>query len=552
MKTIRYVAFVLFALVACGHKTVPTPTPTTDAAPSRTIAAQQAHVGASAQQASAELLPPSSPRPQKVDVRTPAQKLADAKRDAVAACRGTDGVWHCNDPTNKNGQIAAPLMASGNANAAQCGPACTVGAWWFDPANTTGCASDSNSGTSATCGGSGIGPLATFAQLVTRLGSSQPQYPGGQSVSVTQMSAQAANTDWIFFEPRMVSTSTSQAAAILTVTPVAVGSPQTITVNSSLSRGAPGTLLVLTNPTGVVAHQLVVNTTAGRLSQALVDSVGGTTVMQQPLTIASITNTAVVPTPAEDTGWATGNTVQLYTLQNSNLVRWSPVGGTESPGGPPTAGFVFYASIADPSGSAASAYFHKCESAASVLVNSIVNGRLDMTSLGGRGTSNTQAIGCSVVGQVLTITGQVGFAGGGFGSLQSNGNMTINNDAIAHGAILQLGGLMTLSNTYSTSTITAEVGGILASGFVWGSYNVNLLLGANYANGTGSTYALAALLTSGTVSINSVATGYSFTAGTGAWGTGTALTPGAIDSAPGNALFGQGGSGAYVCLAGST
>jgi len=49
-----------------------------------------------------------------------------------------------------------------------------------------------------------------------------------------------------------------------------------------------------------------------------------------------------------------------------------------------------------------------------------------------------------------------------------------------------------------------------------------------------------------------VGTGYSFTAATGLWGTGTALTPAAIDGAPGNALFGQGGSGAYVSLAGST
>ena len=40
--------------------------------------------------------------PPKVDTRTPAQKLADAKAAAMAACRGTDGIWHCNDPSNKN------------------------------------------------------------------------------------------------------------------------------------------------------------------------------------------------------------------------------------------------------------------------------------------------------------------------------------------------------------------------------------------------------------------------------------------------------------------
>jgi hypothetical protein len=201
MKTIRYVALALFTLVACSRSSTPSPT---QAAVDAAVAASTAVVLPRAKPPEGVTAQPALlPLPPKPDKRTPAQKLADAKRDALAACRGTDGVWHCSDPSNKNGQIAAPLMASGNATAAQCGPACTVGTWQIDPANSSGCASDSNSCTLATCAGSGIGPCLSRAQVIQRVGSPTPIYPYAQSVVLNYVSALPAGKADPWFAPQL-------------------------------------------------------------------------------------------------------------------------------------------------------------------------------------------------------------------------------------------------------------------------------------------------------------------------------------------------------------
>jgi hypothetical protein len=505
-KILRYAAIALGLLIACSQAT---PVPGPQDAQTFDRAAIGAGIALPDGQPACGDMPCPDPGAvqvpsikAKLDARTPAQI-------AAAACRRSDGGWAC--PA-----IPRPLMAGGNATAAQCGPACTVGAWWFDPSNTTGCASDTNSGTSATCSGAGIGPLATFAQFILRVGSTIPQYPGGQGVSVTQMSAQAANTDFIFFEPRMASTATSQAAAIFTVTPLAVGAPQTITVNTSLTRGAPGTLLVLTNPTGIAANQLIVNTTRG--SQAIVDSVGATTVMQTPQTTATLTNTAVIPSPVEDItpGWQTGNTVQLYTLQNSNLQRWTPVGANLTTGGAPTSGWIFYANVADTSGSNASAFFFDNTGAVSVLVNSVVNPRLHIATAGGRGFVGLYLLGSSMLGPVFSSAAEGGFYGGAFKASGNNffGQPTITNDAILHLTTQSLQGSTNLGNVYSDGILNVGSGpsggpGIMqVSGSVWGSYSLNVRQASAYINQTGSTFlASGALLTSGTVSIGTLTTG---------------------------------------------
>lgn len=431
----------------------------------------------------------------KLDSRTPQQI-------AAAACRRADGSWACKG-------VSQPMMAgNGNSTAAQCGPACTIGAWWFDPANGTGCASDTNSGTSATCGANGIGPLLTFAQLITRLGSTMPQYPAGQGVSVTQLSAQAANTDFIFFEPRLSSTTTNQAAAIFTVTPVAVGAPQTITVSTAKVRGAPGTLLTLTNPTGVAINQLMVNTT--KSSQAIVDSVAGTTVMQQPLTTASVTATNVAPVGVSDDTWATGNTVQLYALQNSNLVRWRPVGGNFTSGNAPTGGWVFTAAIADTSGSGASEYAHQVTSGVNVLSNCVINTRLHMGGLEGRGFG-LYVIGSSIVGGVLVTGVNPVMYGGGFaaGFNVIGGGESLQNDTIVHSFMTTSNGYVNIASTsaYADGTWTAQGSYITPIGFFWGSYSMTVSPGSVFWNQTGSTFVLKALLTTGTIKLGTATTG---------------------------------------------
>lgn len=121
---------------------------------------------------------PTLPTPRKVVVDKRSQEA-----QLTAACTGTHGEWLCSKVPHQ--QLMA---AGGNATAANCGPACTIGVWDVDPLNTSGCASDGNSCTSAACGGVGIGPCSTRAQIIQRVGSPTPIYPFAQSVSINYVS----------------------------------------------------------------------------------------------------------------------------------------------------------------------------------------------------------------------------------------------------------------------------------------------------------------------------------------------------------------------------
>lgn len=84
-------------------------------------------------------------------------------------------------------------------------PNWNVSAWFIDPANSVSgaCASDSNNGTSATCGsaGSGVGPLLTWHELNDRrwgcLGSPRgcPRLTDGSTHTVTFLSSHSNNSD---------------------------------------------------------------------------------------------------------------------------------------------------------------------------------------------------------------------------------------------------------------------------------------------------------------------------------------------------------------------
>src|SRR5260370_1417097 len=64
-------------------------------------------------------------------------------------------------------------------------------AWCIDPANRSGCASNSNNGTSCACDGAGGGPLMSHAELaVHRWGTYTPTLPA--QVTETFLSAQSA------------------------------------------------------------------------------------------------------------------------------------------------------------------------------------------------------------------------------------------------------------------------------------------------------------------------------------------------------------------------
>lgn len=92
------------------------------------------------------------------DPRTPAQL-------AQAACTGPGGKWLCKTPPPKT-MRAAVVGATP--------PSWSVPDWYVDGSKTLPCTSDANTGTSATCGAPGVGPLKTVGQIVARYGTTSP------------------------------------------------------------------------------------------------------------------------------------------------------------------------------------------------------------------------------------------------------------------------------------------------------------------------------------------------------------------------------------------
>jgi hypothetical protein len=423
-------------------------------------------------------------------------------------------------------------------------PALAVTAWYFDNANVTGCAADTNSCTSATCGVSGVGPCATFNQIVTRLGGTQPVYPPSVVVTFNQLSSNATTTDPIFFQPYV--SNGGQANLKIALVNGVTFTASTVT---AMTRGAPGNLLTVVFPGGTVPlkNQLVVNNT--RSSQAIIDSVSGqTATMQSPITTASLTNTAVVPAPVEDLTWATTDSMTVYTLLATNVKTWRPRGQDLNSSSQPSGAYIMYASVNDNSNSNVGIIEIGNTAAVTAYINCVINARPGLTNQGGRGSGfGMYLLGVSSVGQVTVYDSAEVFGGGfagGASLLAQSGNL--DGDAIIHGGMAVANATpFIMRNWYCDNGVNAY-GNLQQSGFAWGSFSMNVEPGNTFWNNTGSTFALKALLTSGTVKINTVATGYAFTAATGLWGTGTALTPSAIDSAPGASLYGQGGNGAFV------
>jgi hypothetical protein len=406
-------------------------------------------------------------------------------------------------------------------------PALAVTAWYFDNANVTGCAADTNSCTSATCGVSGVGPCATFNQIATRLGGTQPVYPPGTVVTFNQLSAQTANQDVIFFEPRV----SDGGQAILKVALVN-GVSFTAGTVTAMTRGAPGNLLTVVFPGGTVPvkNQLIVNNT--RSSQAIIDSVSGqTATMQSPLTTASVTNTTSLPSPTEDLTWASGDAMTVYTLLNSNIKHWSPVGADSLAGNVVGGAWIFYASFNDTSGANTSTYGWRQASAWNSIVNCVVNTRLHISVEAGR-TSTPYLVGSSVVGQ-LVAGGAFAMYGGALASGLNQGSgvgqTILEADAIVHGSSNWYTGFFVPDTMYSDGTWTFFTGAADAINFFWGSYTVTLNPGFRYWNGTGSTFALKALLTTGALKIGTSTTASKYQ-GAGVWVDGIAITPANIDT----------------------
>lgn len=202
--------------------------------------------------------------------------------------------------------------SSPHAFAVTASPAMAVPAWFIDPANSTSCASDSNTCQSATCASAGVGPCLTYASIVSRWGTNAPQLR--QDTALTFLSSQTNGADPVDFEPVIlngVNVSLQGALPTATVTGTLGGVVQ--------KNRSSGQLLNATLASGLSPGMLIVNSTRGARAW-LYKVVSGTTwAISQSLTPYALPLQSSALIPAELDTWSNGDTYSVYSLVKVNI-----------------------------------------------------------------------------------------------------------------------------------------------------------------------------------------------------------------------------------------
>lgn len=265
---------------------------------------------------------------------------------ARAACSAADGSWRC------AGKAVKPMAA---AAAQPIFPtAWTVPQWFIDKQNTTACASDSNSGTAATCTGgcagsvctSGIGPLRTFQELNVHrwgcFGNPRACPRLRQDTIITHVSNDTNGSDPEAF----YNTLENGASLFVRGTITAVNS-------SSLSGTVPknrATPQLLTTNLGFAATPgaLLINSTHASHARVYKNTGGTNFSISQPLAPTTLP-AAASPPPNEVDTWANLDTVNIYSTTAVNVVDLRPV-LVDYNGGFSNGDFLVQLTTFDPSG----------------------------------------------------------------------------------------------------------------------------------------------------------------------------------------------------------
>ena len=391
----------------------------------------------------------------------------------------------------------------------------SVSLWAIDFANSTGCAADSNSGTSTTCGavGSGIGPLLTVGQLYSRWGTHSPTLNPGTGTTIYVLSSQASsawNTDpWGVFSPSCPNGSCQIIGTLQAVGSTFVGSTVT-----QISRANPGNdFEVLLGAAGAAAAtgQILYDSTAG--GYCVIDSLTGsggtlTAVCTAPFTAASVTTPKNAPAPVADgASWLSGDTLQLYTRPIIYMDTLSPQLGTSAAnGGANVSGMTWVQSIqfGSPSGTGSSGIASNftiaaaggftcslCSFDAIAIVNAASSGNaLDL---------NQQLISPFGLFETNASSGNVVVYGGSDAPLVGNPiffGVTLKNDTILHGGPQFYPGIDTITNAHLVSGTMTVIGAsalrIVSGGTaaaLWGGGTVEVYQGNVVVNTTGNTWA---------------------------------------------------------------
>lgn len=229
----------------------------------------------------------------------------------------------------------------------------TTAAWYIDPANASGCASDLNAGTSSSCAVAGAGPLLTFQELnVHRWGcagnpSACPRIR--QNTTITFLSSHTTNADPVYLAPGiengakfMLQGTLGAAQQVCSTTLSAVTAKNQATpqlLNATFAGADAGCA-------GLAADQLVANSTHSSRAYIYAPVDAGVWSISQPL--APVTPPQSPFSVTEVNTWASSDSVTVYSPVQINLVYFVPVyvDANASPS-------VYQATLWDPNGVAA-------------------------------------------------------------------------------------------------------------------------------------------------------------------------------------------------------
>jgi len=243
----------------------------------------------------------------------------------LVACGSTGG----GDPTDRN---TSAVGSGGHIPAAW-----TQAAWFVDPANSSGKASDGNDCASATTA------CKSFAGIFQRWGTYSPRIR--QNTTLTFLSSHTDNSDPVYLAPRL------EGGANFVIQG-ALGSSQQAASGSLLgilAKGkSAGQLLQAILPNGAAVGQLVVNTTRASRAWVYKNVAGNIWLLSQPLQAVAVPGASSAP--AEVDTWANGDAVRLYNPVAVNLASASPTATDLTSSTSPSQFIVYQLSVFDPAG----------------------------------------------------------------------------------------------------------------------------------------------------------------------------------------------------------
>lgn len=408
--------------------------------------------------------------------------------------------------------------------------------WFIDPQNTSGGASDGNTGLTA------LTPLVTFAELAARWGTYSPHLR--QNTTITFLSSHTDNTDPVYLRPFIE----NGATIILQGTTPTVLASIVLAGVVAKNRATPQLLNATLGASGAAAV-LVQNTTAAKSSRAWAYKVvsGTTFSMTQPLAPLTLPFQSV---PAEVDTWANGDTANLLTPIAINVVSLEPTMADDN-GAFDNLLYAYQCTIFDPAGVGTDPIFIGDHvSLVECAIQRFVMPRGNNGSeapLFNAGITNCALRGGTVAGQgfsgAFPVTGGAWYPGA-FARL-IGGNVEIDGDAIL-GVNLVVDGANIGFAYVDTSRILLNLGHNLVVGtlnyggsslYGPGSVDMTGMSRLSYPSGAGA--AVAHLQLTGSLEINGLTTAHSVISGTPDVLNGSiGLTAAHLDAAAGAAGFG--------------